>query len=356
MNLHGESVGTVSQEAPMSMEFKDYYQVLGVPKNASADEIKQAFRKLARKYHPDVAKDKKSAENKFKEINEAYEVLGDPKNRAKYDQLGAQWQRGTEFRPPPGWQRAGGRRAARGSGTGDGFEFRFEGTGLSDFFERFFGGETRRRHGFSSFDAESPWGSEDEGAWEGGGPGQRGQDVQGDIVITLAEGLHGGTREIQVQRTDARTGQVETQRYQVRIPAGIREGQSIRLRGQGDGRTAGGGAGDLYLRLRYAQDPDFRARGSDLVTTLVLAPWEAVLGGTMRLRTLDGTLSLKVPPRTQQGQQLRVRGKGLPTGSDTRGDLYVAIAIQVPTEVTAEERRLWRELANASSFRPRRSS
>jgi len=336
------------------MEFKDYYQVLGVPKSASAEEIKKAFRKLARKYHPDVAKDKKSAEGKFKEINEAYEVLGDPKNRAKYDQLGAQWRPGAEFRPPPGWQQAGGTRATRGA-PGDGYEFRFEGTGLSEFFERFFGGSARRAHGFSPFGAEGMW-EHEEGPWEETSSEGRGQDVQGDIVITLAEGLHGGTREIQVQRTNARTGQVETQRYQVRIPAGIREGQSIRLRGQGDGSAAGGGAGDLYLRVRYAQDPDFRTRGADLLTTLMLAPWEAVLGGSMRLRTLDGTISLKVPPGTQQGQQLRVRGKGLPTGPGNRGDLYVGIAIQVPTAATDEEKRLWRELASASAFRPRRAS
>jgi curved DNA-binding protein len=338
----------------MPMEFKDYYQVLGVPKTATAEEIKKAFRKLARKYHPDVAKDKKAAENKFKEINEAYEVLGDPKNREKYDRLGAQWKSGTQYQPPPGWDQAR-RRPAGGPAADEGYEFRFEGTGLSDFFERFFGRRAARSHGFSPFEGAG-LGDEGEMPWEDTGAGRRGQDVQGEILIALDEVLRGTTREIVMERTNARTGHAERQRYQVRIPAGIQDGQSIRLRGQGDGGVGGGSAGDLYLRVRYATHPDFRTRGADLLTTLVMAPWEAVLGGTMRLPTLDGTISLRVPAGTQQGQQLRVRGKGLPTGADTRGDLYVGIQIQVPTQASAEEKRLWKELAGISAFRPRRAS
>jgi curved DNA-binding protein len=336
----------------MAVEFRDYYQVLGVPKSASADEIKKAFRKLARKYHPDVAKDKKTSEGKFKDINEAYEVLGDPKNRAKYDQLGAQWKSGAQGQPPPGWQ--GGRPHPSGRGAA-GDEFRFEGTGLSDFFERFFGGRAGRSRGSSPFEAQG-FGEGAETPWEDAAAGPRGQDVQGEILIALDEVLKGATREIVMQRTNARTGQAVTQHYEVRIPAGIQDGQSIRLRGQGDGGPGGGTAGDLYLCVRYAQHPDFRTRGADLLTTLILAPWEAVLGGTMRLHTLDGTISLKVPAGTQQGQQLRVRGKGLPTGAATRGDLYVGILIQVPTQASAEEKRLWRELATASDFKPRRSA
>lgn len=338
----------------MAVEFKDYYQVLGVPKSASADEIKKAFRKLARKYHPDVAKDKKTADGKFKDINEAYEVLGDPQNRAKYDQLGAHWKSGAQAQPPPGWEGARPRRPGRRAAD-DGSEFRFEGTGLSDFFEQFFSGRRGRSRGASPFEAQGS-GDGAEGPWDDAGAGLRGQDVQGEILIALDDVLKGATRDIVMQRTNARTGQAETQRYQVRIPAGIQDGQSIRLRGQGDGGPGGGTAGDLYLRIRHAQHPDFRTRGADLLSTLVLAPWEAVLGGTMRLPTLDGTLSLKVPPGTQQGQQLRVRGKGLPTGATTRGDLYVGVLIQVPTEASDEEKRLWKELAAASPFKPRRSA
>ena len=337
----------------MAVEFRDYYHVLGVPKSASADEIKKAFRKLARKYHPDVAKDKKTAEGKFKDINEAYEVLGDPQNRAKYDQLGAQWKSGAQAQPPPGWGGTRAQRPGRGAAA-DGSEFRFEGTGLSDFFEQFFSGRRGRSRGASPFEAQG-FGDGAEGPWDDAGAGLRGQDVQGEILIALDDVLKGATRDIVMQRTNSRTGQAETQRYQVRIPAGIQDGQSIRLRGQGDGGPGGGTAGDLYLRIRYAQHPDFRTRGADLLSTLVLAPWEAVLGGTMRLPTLDGTISLKVPPGTQQGQQLRVRGKGLPTGAATRGDLYVGVQIQVPTEASAEEKRLWKELATASPFKPRRS-
>ena len=184
----------------------------------------------------------------------------------------------------------------------------------------------------------------------------RGQDVQGEILIGLEDVLKGATREILMQRTNPRTGQAVTQRYEVHIPAGIQDGQSIRLRGQGDGGQGGGTAGDLYLRVRHAQHPDFRTRGADLLTTLILAPWEAVLGGTMRLHTLDGAISLKVPAGTQQGQQLRVRGKGLPTGAASRGDFYVGVQIQVPTEASAEEKRLWKELAAASPFKPRRAT
>jgi curved DNA-binding protein len=338
----------------MAVDFRDYYQVLGVSKSASADEIKKAFRKLARKYHPDVAKDKKTAESKFKDINEAYEVLGDPKNRVKYDQLGAQWKNGPQPQPPPGWHGGRPRPGSRGAGD-DGSEFRFEGTGLSDFFEQFFGGRSGRPRGASPFEAQG-FGEGSEEPWGDPGAGLRGHDVQGEILVTLDDVLSGAMRDIVMQRTNPRTGQTETQRYQVRIPAGIQDGQSIRLRGQGDGGAGGGTAGDLYLRIRHAQHPDFRTRGADLLTTLILAPWEAVLGGTMRLHTLDGNISLKVPAGTQQGQQLRVRGKGLPTGVATRGDLYVGIQIQVPTTASAEEKRLWKELATASPFKPRRSA
>lgn len=331
----------------MPVEFKDYYGVLGVPSKATDEEIKKAFRTLARKYHPDVAKDKKSAEEKFKELNEANEVLSNPESRRKYDQLGADWKTGGASRPPPGQN--GGRTTGRGM-RGDEEEFQFEGTGFSDFFEQFFGGRAGGSRGASPF-----------GSYESGNghaepeASLRGQDIQGDILITLDEVLKGAMRSIAVRRTNARTGQEAAETYQVRIPAGVQAGQSIRVSGKGGAGLGGGRAGDIYLRVRYAQHPDWKARGADLVGHLELAPWEAVLGATVPVRTLESTVSVKVPASTQQGHQLRVRGKGLPAGTGKRGDLYVAVSIQVPPHIGKEEELLWKQLATQSTFDPRKS-
>jgi curved DNA-binding protein len=332
----------------MATEFKDYYRVLGVSSKATDEEIKKAFRKLAVKYHPDVAKDKKTAEEKFKEINEANEVLSNPASRAKYDQLGANWKTGSESRPPPG--RPGSQYTGRAAG-GDKYEFQFEGTGFSDFFEQFFGGNASRSH------RTSPFGHN--GDDETNGETQkalRGQDIQGDILITLDEVLKGAIRAISVRRTNARTGQEEMETYQVRIPAGIQSGQSIRVRGKGGNGSGGGNAGDIFLRVRYAQHPDWQTRGADLMGHVQLAPWEAVLGATVPVPTLEGIISLKVPAGTLQGHQLRVRGKGLPGDGMKRGDLYVGVSIQVPPHVNKEEARLWKQLATESAFDPRKSS
>ncbi|MCX7826992.1 MAG: J domain-containing protein, partial [Verrucomicrobiae bacterium] len=319
----------------MAVEFKDYYQILGVPRSASEEEIKQAFRKLARKHHPDVAKDKKAAEEKFKEINEAYEVLGNPENRRKYDALGAHWKHGAEFRPPPGWHQHVWRTAPGGEGWE---EFEFGGTGFSDFFEQFFGGMGASRFGGASPFRGGGWmGAEDEiGA-------QRGRDIEGDVLVTLEEVLRGSDRHISVRHRDPRTGESRTLTYRVRIPAGVQEGQRIRLAGKGEVGAAG--AGDLYLRVKFAQHPDFRVSGADLYHDLELAPWEAVLGATVEMPTLDGTASLRIPAGTTHGQQLRLRGKGLPTTGGPRGDLYAVVCIQTPTQVSAEERKLWEQLA-----------
>jgi len=328
----------------MPAEFKDYYRVLGVSPQATDEEIKKAFRTQARKYHPDVAKDKKTAEEKFKEINEANEVLSHPDSRRKYDQLGANWKTGGESRPPTG--RAGGRSAGRGAG-GDEYDFQFEGTGFSDFFEQFFGGRGGRSRGASPFDPN--------GAADGTEPQEslRGQDMRGDILITLDEVLKGAMRAISVRRTNARTGQEETETYQVRIPAGVKAGQSIRVPGKGGNGLGGGSAGDIFLNVRYAQHPDWQARGTDLVGHLELALWEAVLGTTVTVKTLEGSVSLKVPAGTQQGHQLRVRGKGLPAGAGKRGDLYVGVSIQVPLRISKDEEHLWKQLASLSTFNPR---
>ncbi len=332
----------------MAVDFKDYYRVLGVTPKATDEEIKKAFRTLARKYHPDVAKDKKTAEDKFKEINEANEVLSNPESRRKFDQLGADWKTGAQSPPPPG--RTGGRFAGRGARGGED-EFQFEGTGFSDFFEQFFGGRAGRSRGGPPFDSPQFDGGHREPE-----PALRGQDIQGDILITLDEVLQGAMRAISVRRTNARTGQEETETYQVRIPKGVRAGQAIRVPGKGGEGLGGGTAGDIYLRVRYAQHPDWQVRGADLVGHLELAPWEAVLGATVPVKILEGSVSVKVPAGFQAGHQLRVRGKGLPEGAAKRGDIYVGVSIQTPSHLGKEEERLWKELAAASTFNPRKET
>jgi len=329
----------------MPAEFRDYYQVLGLTPKASDDDIKKAFRALARKYHPDVAKDKATAEDKFKELNEAHEVLGDPESRRKYDELGADWKTGGASRKatdPSAW-RTGGRRPA-----GEEEEVHFEGTGFSDFFEQYFGGRAGRSRGPAGAD---PF-QHDGGGRRPDGP-QRGQDIQGDILITLDEALNGAMRAISVRRTNARSGDEESETCSVRIPAGVQAGQSIRIPGKGGEGSAGGSAGDIFLRVRYAQHPDWRPNGADLLGTLDLAPWEAVLGATVPVQTLEGPVRVKVPPGTQPGHRLRVRGKGLPAEAGKRGDLYVEIVIQVPSKVGTDEEALWKRLADASRFDPR---
>lgn len=331
----------------MALAYKDYYATLGVPRNATDDDIKKAFRRLARQYHPDVAKDKRVAEERFKEINEAYEVLGNPENRRRYDQLGPNWKAGSEFRPPPGWQRRGSARAGRGA-TGDhgGFEFEFGGTGFSDFFEALFGGRARAGAGGHGFG----FGFEPE---ESRGFGSRGGDVESDLRVALDEVLHGSVRTITQQRVQARDGHVERTSFQVRIPPGVKEGQRIRVAGKGE-PSPGAGPGDLYLRVRLEQHPDFEVRDRDLWTEIAVAPWEAVLGAAVNVPTLEGPISLRVPPGSKNGQQLRVRGRGLPLGDGNRGDLYVVVTLEVPTSVTAEEKELWEKLAARSKFQPRR--
>jgi DnaJ-class molecular chaperone len=338
----------------MSVKFKDYYEVLGVARSATDDEIRKSFRKLARQYHPDVAKDKKTAEEKFKEINEAYEVLSDPEKRKKYDQLGPNWKQGAEFRPPPGWQN---RRGQPAGGRQEDFETHFGGTGFSDFFESLFGG---RREGFRGFTDEQEF-------------AERGRDVEGDILVTLDESLRGSVRSISVQRAVAcdhcggtgmrgqqmcavcgGSGRVEkSDTYQVRIPPGVSEGQRLRIAGRGGSGIGGAASGDLFLRVRLAKHPDYTMEGSNLIHEIELAPWEAVLGTQIRVPTLEGAVNIKVPAGTQNGQRLRVRGRGLPLPGGVRGDLLVTVRIEVPKEAAGRERELWEQLSRESSFNPR---
>ncbi|HEY5036046.1 MAG TPA: DnaJ C-terminal domain-containing protein, partial [Chthoniobacterales bacterium] len=250
----------------MAVQFRDYYETLGVAKTASAAEVKTAFRKLARQHHPDVAKpkEKAAAEEKFKQINEAYEVLSDPEKRDKYDQLGADWNQPGGGQPPPGWPPGGGggfRGFPGAGGNGQGVEFEFGGTGFSDFFEAFFGG------------------GRGESAFGGGGSGrrpataERGHDVEADIMVTLEEALQGSKRQVSLRRG----GSDKTETYQVKIPRGVHEGQRIRLAGQGEAGSRGGKSGDLFLRVRLARHPDFAVEGNDLVYEASLQPWQAVL-------------------------------------------------------------------------------
>jgi len=312
----------------MAVQFRDYYETLGVSKTANEDEIRSAFRKLARKYHPDVAKDKKTAEEKFKQINEAYEVLSDPEKRRKYDQLGENWNQPGGFQPPPQWgagQPGGG--FHRGSGENGGVEFEFGGTGFSDFFEAFFGGG-RGRSAFGGFGQRETM-------------AERGSDVEADIMVTLEEALHGSTRQVSLRRA----GSDKTETYQVRIPRGVREGQRIRLAGQGEASERGGKSGDLFLRVRLARHPDFSVEGSDLVHEVKIAPWQAVLGDQLIVPTLEGDARLKLPSGTQGGQRFRLRERGLPGVSGQRGDLYVVVQIALPKKLTEREQEIWEQLA-----------
>ena len=310
----------------MAVQYKDYYQSLGVPRTASDADIKKSFRKLAREFHPDVAKDKKKAEEKFKEINEAYEVLSDKTKRSQYDELGANWKSGAEFRPPPGFGGGGHQAFRNGRPAGNGTQsFEFGGTGFSSFFEQLFGGAGR-------------------GA--GGGFGQRGnfgaqepesRDVEGDILVTLEESKRGSIRTVTVRT------QAGADSHQVKIPAGITEGQKLRIAGRGEN------GGDLYLRVKLAKHPDFEVDGHNLIHELELAPWEAALGAEIAVPTLDGNVSIKLPAGTASGKKLRVRGRGL--GKD--GDLHVVTKIVVPEKISDAQKKLWEQLAKESKFNPR---
>ena len=330
------------------MKYLDYYAVLGVARDASAGDIKKAFRKLARQYHPDVNKSA-GAEARFKEINEANEVLSDPEKRKRYDALGPNWKSGQDFTPPTGW---GGFEGASSGPGGIPFDFGgAQGGGdFSDFFSSLFGDlggagrAGRGRRGGTPFAGFGGF---------GGGPEAftpRGQDFEANLALSLEELFSREPKSLTLQMPSGRpdgTVSRQSKTFPVRIPPGATNGTRIRLSGQG------AGGGNLYLNLRVAPHPIFQLHGNDLDQTVPLAPWEAVLGAKIRIPTLEGPATLTIPPGTQGGARLRLAGKGLPDKHGARGDIFVNLRIAVPDHPTAKEKALFEQLAKESSFQPR---
>jgi curved DNA-binding protein len=312
------------------MKYKDYYGILGVKRDAGADEIKTAYRKLARKYHPDVSKEK-DAEEKFKEVSEAYETLKDAEKRAAYDQLGT-YREGQEFRPPPDW---GGQYASGGGGFGGGG---FEDIDLSDLFAQF--GGARGRTG-SGPRASRP---------------MAGSDYEAVVRIGFDQAFHGTEVDLELSALewdpDGGVRRVP-HRVRTRIPRGVTNGEKLRVPGKGGKGVNGGPDGDLYLDIEVADHPLYRVSGNDLFIDLPLAPWEAVLGTSVELPTPAGTVTLKVPPATRAGQQLRLSGRGMARGSGAAGHLFALVRIEVPSVVDDAQKDLYKRLAEASNFDPR---
>ena len=324
------------------MDYKDYYATLEVAKDASKSEIQKAYRKLARKFHPDVNKSPE-AEAKFKEINEAHEVLKDPEKRAKYDRFGSAWKQTqtTGAPPPPGYEDIFS--AFTSGGSGPQVEFDLGGEGFSSFFDALFG--SGRRPG------GAPGGAGGWTSWQGQSPdfASAGANSEATITLTLEEAGRGGKREFTL--TDPTTGKSRTLR--VTIPKGIRPGQRIRLAGQGGAGAGGGPPGDLFLSVELLPDPRFRLEGRDLHTILPVSPWEAALGSEAKVKTLDKEVRIKVPPGSSSGRRIRLRGKGFPSTSEKPGDLYAEIRIVVPEKLSKRERELFDQLAEESKFTAR---
>ena len=308
----------------MPVAFRDYYESLGVSRDASPEEIRRAYRALARKHHPDVNKEA-GAEDRFKEISEAYEVLRDPDKRARYDQLGANWRAGQDVSGDPGF---GGFEGFDGF-AGDGVRFDFGGDDFSDFFSGLFGRRTRtqRSNGSERFS-------------------RRGADQEAVLELSLEEVATGGKRRISL---------ADGREFEVNVPRGVRDGQRIRLAGEGGAGVGGGPPGDMFLRVRIRPHPHFRVDGRDLYTDLPVAPWEAALGATVDVRTLTGGRArVRVPAGSSSDRRLRLREEGLPDAQGRRGDLYAVVKIRVPKTLSDEERELFEQLAATSHFEPRK--
>ncbi|MDT8404724.1 DnaJ C-terminal domain-containing protein [Sulfuriflexus sp.] len=310
------------------MEYKDYYKIMGVQRDASQDDIKRAYRKLARKYHPDVSKEA-DAEERFKELGEAYEVLKDPQKRQAYDQLGRDWKHGQQFRPPPDW-------ASGFDFSGGGFT-QADASQFSDFFESLFGGF---RSDYST---------------HRGGFRARGEDLHARLRISLEEAYHGTTREVSLNLpadSDHGSRRQQQRTLKVRVPKGIKRGQRIRLAGEG-GRGFGAGAppGDLYLEVDFEPHHLFQCEGQDIFLNVPVAPWEAALGAEISVPTLGGEVDMKVPPGSQSGHKLRLKKRGLP--GNLAGDQIVTLRIETPPAVTKAAREAYQHLAEAVPFNPR---
>jgi len=327
------------------MEYKDYYKILGVTRDASDADIKKSYRKLARKYHPDVSKEA-DAESKFKELGEAYEVLKDAEKRKMYDQLGPNWKQGQDFRPPPGWEQEAGFGGFGGFGgqgqAGQGAGF----SGFSDFFETLFGG------GAGGFGGQ------------GQRPGQRayqraqqakGQDVSSDMTISLKDAFTGVSKTLQLQMPEANQfGQVshKLKTINVKIPKGIADAQKIRLKGQGSPGMGGGPNGDLYLTVHLQKHPAIDVIKKDLYLSLPITPWEAALGGKVEVPTFSGKIDLKIPANSKSGSKLRIKGRGLP--GKNAGDLYIVMQIATPPAENDDEKAFYQSMAEKFSFDPRK--
>lgn len=348
----------------MGLEYKDYYKILGVDKKASQEEISKAFKKLARKYHPDLNPNDAKAEAKFKEINEAYEVLKDPEKRRRYDQLGSNWTHGQNFEPPPGFENVHFTfNGPQGGGN-------FFSSGFSDFFQTIFGDLFQHsapggqagpgfEQGFYDFGFQksnrSCAGSGCGGSTRAEFTGRfRGQDAESVIELALEEAFRGGQKSLALQEQVAGPGgfpQSKVRHLTVRIPPGVTNGSKIRLAGQG-GSGQSGVKGDLYLKVKILPHHLFKLEGNNVLLDLPLSPWEAVLGTKVQVPTLDGRVEVKIPPGTSGGQKLRLKGKGLGRGRK-KGDQLLQIIVKVPKELSQQERELWSKLANLSRFNPR---
>ena len=293
----------------MGVQYKDYYKILGVSREATADEIRKAYRKLAKQYHPDVSKEK-DAEEKYKEINEAYEVLKDPDKRKKYDTLGMNWQNGQDFTPPPGWQHVD-------FGGGDSGDF-------SDFFETLFGRGAKNFGGFQDIFSGVNFTHEGHSIK---------RDTEVSVTLSLEDVVKGGLHTFTLNGTKGKRN------IKVNLPKGMTEGSQIRLPGKADG------GGDIYVNIHIAPHKIFEVNEHDITCEINVPVWDAVLGKDLSVRTLDGEVTIKMPPGLQDGQKLRVRGKGLPKRDGTSGDLYVRIKIEIPKRLTAKQKDLWQELA-----------
>lgn len=332
------------------MEYKDYYGIMGVARDASAEDIKRAHRKLARRYHPDVSKEP-DAKSRFQDISEAYEVLRDPDKRAAYDHLGAHWRSGQDFRPPPDWHTGQ-------ESPGPGFEWgassarrpTAQAAEFSDFFDVLFGREFQG----AGFAGGAPRGRAAGG--QRGMGGQRGQDHHARILIDLRDAFEGAARQVRLERRDAAAGGVQAHEIHFDVPKGIRPGQRIRLAGQGGPGSGGGPAGDLFLEVAFRPaapgEPAWRLEQHDLFLDLPVTPWEAALGAIVQVPTPTGWVELSIPPHSPAGRKLRLRGRGLP--ASTPGDLYFVLQVSTPPAHTETERAFYRDMATRfTAFDPR---